>query len=56
VEVTWGGPAPGGDGDLEGRTLALAQAGASWAIFGWPIDPARLVAAARAAEGAGAAA
>jgi alkanesulfonate monooxygenase SsuD/methylene tetrahydromethanopterin reductase-like flavin-dependent oxidoreductase (luciferase family) len=56
VEVTWGGPPPPkGDASLETRILALAQAGATWAIFGWPIDPVALVAAARAA-GAGEAA
>jgi alkanesulfonate monooxygenase SsuD/methylene tetrahydromethanopterin reductase-like flavin-dependent oxidoreductase (luciferase family) len=49
VEVTWGGPPPIGDGSLETRMVALAQAGATWAIFGWPIDPVALVAAARAA-------
>jgi hypothetical protein len=49
VEVTWGGPAPQGSATLESTTLELAQAGATWAIFGWPIDPAALAAAARGA-------
>jgi len=49
VEVTWGGPPPKGAATLESRTLELAQAGATWAIFGWPIDPAALAAAARSA-------
>jgi alkanesulfonate monooxygenase SsuD/methylene tetrahydromethanopterin reductase-like flavin-dependent oxidoreductase (luciferase family) len=48
VEVTWGGPPPDGDGTLEAGMVALAQAGATWAIFGWPIDPVALVAAAQA--------
>jgi alkanesulfonate monooxygenase SsuD/methylene tetrahydromethanopterin reductase-like flavin-dependent oxidoreductase (luciferase family) len=50
VEVTWGGPPPKGGATLERRILELAQAGATWAIFGWPIDPAALVAAARGAR------
>ena len=50
VEVTWGGPAPKGGAGLETMMVALAQAGATWAIFGWPIDPAALAAAARGAE------
>ncbi len=50
VEVTWGGPAPKGGSGLETMTVALAHAGATWAIFGWPIDPAALAAAARGAE------
>jgi alkanesulfonate monooxygenase SsuD/methylene tetrahydromethanopterin reductase-like flavin-dependent oxidoreductase (luciferase family) len=49
VEVTWGGPAPKGDDSLEASIVALAHAGATWAIFGWPIDPAALAKAARAA-------
>jgi alkanesulfonate monooxygenase SsuD/methylene tetrahydromethanopterin reductase-like flavin-dependent oxidoreductase (luciferase family) len=55
VEVTWGGPPLKGGASLESRILELAQAGATWAIFGWPIDPAALAAAAREAEAAGAA-
>jgi alkanesulfonate monooxygenase SsuD/methylene tetrahydromethanopterin reductase-like flavin-dependent oxidoreductase (luciferase family) len=49
VEVTWGGPAPKGGAGLETMVEELAHAGATWAIFGWPIDPAALAAAARAA-------
>jgi len=49
VEVTWGGPPPKGGASLETRILELAQAGATWAVFGWPIDPAALAAAARGA-------
>jgi alkanesulfonate monooxygenase SsuD/methylene tetrahydromethanopterin reductase-like flavin-dependent oxidoreductase (luciferase family) len=47
VEVTWGGPAPRGGAALESMVWELAHAGATWAIFGWPIDPAALAAAAR---------
>jgi alkanesulfonate monooxygenase SsuD/methylene tetrahydromethanopterin reductase-like flavin-dependent oxidoreductase (luciferase family) len=55
VEVTWGGPPPTGEGTLETLMVALAGAGASWAIFGWPIDPVALAAAGReAGEGAAA--
>ncbi len=50
VEVTWGGPAPAkGGASLETKMVELAQAGATWAVFGWPIDPVALVAAARKA-------
>jgi alkanesulfonate monooxygenase SsuD/methylene tetrahydromethanopterin reductase-like flavin-dependent oxidoreductase (luciferase family) len=49
VEVTWGGPPPKGEGALDTLMVALAHAGATWAIFGWPIDPVALVAAGRAA-------
>jgi hypothetical protein len=47
VEVTWGGPPPKGGATLERRIVELAHAGATWAIFGWPIDPTALAAAAR---------
>ena len=54
VEVTWAGPAPAkGGASLETRILELARAGATWAVFGWPIDPVALVAAAREAGEAG---
>jgi alkanesulfonate monooxygenase SsuD/methylene tetrahydromethanopterin reductase-like flavin-dependent oxidoreductase (luciferase family) len=49
VEVTWGGPAPKAGAGLESRMVELARAGATWAIFGWPIDPAALAEAARVA-------
>jgi len=50
LEVTWGGPAPKADGEVEATVCALAQAGATWAVFGWPVDPALLVAAAKSAD------
>jgi len=49
VEVTWGGPAPKGGAGLEAKVVELAHAGATWAIFGWPVDPGALAVAARAA-------
>jgi hypothetical protein len=49
VEVTWAGPAPKDEGALREVVLALAEAGASWCVFGWPVDLDVLVAA--AAEG-----
>jgi hypothetical protein len=52
VEVTWGGPPPKEESAVEAIVLALARAGATWAIFGWPIDPAVLSAAAREAGAA----
>jgi hypothetical protein len=36
VEVTWGGPAGDSAGDLAVRLSALADAGATWAVCGWP--------------------
>ena len=52
LEVTWGGPPPRDGVGLSATVGALARAGATWAIFGWPIEPALLVAAAREADGA----
>ena len=50
VEVTWGGPPPRRRAVLMGdRQRPGGAAGATWAIFGWPIDPDLLVAAAPAA-------
>ena len=52
VPRRWRSPGAGrrlGGATLETRIAALAHAGATWAIFGWPIDPAALVAAARGA-------
>jgi hypothetical protein len=54
VEVTWGGPPPKSSDDLATTVAALARAGATWAVFGWPVEPAELVAAARQAERGGA--
>jgi hypothetical protein len=47
VEVTWAGPPPAATPPLAGRLGALAAAGASWAIFGWPVDLDELADAAR---------
>jgi alkanesulfonate monooxygenase SsuD/methylene tetrahydromethanopterin reductase-like flavin-dependent oxidoreductase (luciferase family) len=49
IEVTWGGPPPKDDGMLRAMVQELARAGATWVIFASPVDPAALVAAARAA-------
>lgn len=35
-EVTWAGPAPQSPPAVEALTAALAEAGATWAVFGWP--------------------
>jgi alkanesulfonate monooxygenase SsuD/methylene tetrahydromethanopterin reductase-like flavin-dependent oxidoreductase (luciferase family) len=50
VEVTWGGPPPASGDDLRQTVGALARAGATWAVFGWPVDPDALVAAVREAR------
>ena len=47
LEVTWAGPPP--SAPLAPTVAALARAGATWAVFGWPVDVDELVAAARAA-------
>lgn len=52
VEVTWGGPPPATSIQLHATVQAVARAGATWAIFGWPIDLDDLVAAAEEAEAA----
>jgi hypothetical protein len=49
LEVTWGGPPPPTPGELRSTLAVLHQAGASWAVFGWPIDMVDLVEAARQA-------
>jgi hypothetical protein len=53
VEVTWAGPPPASDAALEATVAAVAGAGATWAVFGWPLDLAVLAAAARGLAHAG---
>jgi glucokinase len=48
LEVTWAGPPPAA-AELEGTVRALHDAGATWAVFGWPVDVDELAAVARAA-------
>jgi alkanesulfonate monooxygenase SsuD/methylene tetrahydromethanopterin reductase-like flavin-dependent oxidoreductase (luciferase family) len=50
IEVTWGGPPPQSQAALTATVTSLYQAGATWAVFGWPVDVDALVAAARSAE------
>jgi alkanesulfonate monooxygenase SsuD/methylene tetrahydromethanopterin reductase-like flavin-dependent oxidoreductase (luciferase family) len=47
IEVTWAGPPPSATPPLGERVRALHAAGASWVVFGWPVDLEALVAAAR---------
>jgi hypothetical protein len=47
VEVTWAGPPPPASLSLLEKLRALHDAGATWAIFGWPVDVEALAAAAR---------
>ncbi len=47
VEVTWAGPPPSAPPPLSERVRALDEAGATWVIFGWPVDVDELAAAAR---------
>ena len=36
VEMTWGGPVPGGAAAVAERVRELARAGATWVVCGWP--------------------
>jgi hypothetical protein len=47
VEVTWAGPPPSASPPLAERVRALHRAGASWVVFGWPVDVDELAAAGR---------
>jgi alkanesulfonate monooxygenase SsuD/methylene tetrahydromethanopterin reductase-like flavin-dependent oxidoreductase (luciferase family) len=47
VEVTWAGPPPPASAPLAEQLRTLHEAGATWAIFGWPVDVEALAAAAR---------
>ncbi len=51
LEVTWAGPPPTGSPPVDHVLQRLQQAGASWAVFGWPVDVEELVAGARAIGG-----
>ena len=50
------GPPPAASPPMAERVAALSQAGATWVVFGWPVDVTELVAAARTADGASSAA
>jgi len=50
VEVTWAGPPPTGPPPIAEMVRALHEAGATWVVFGWPVDVEALVAAARAVD------
>ena len=53
LEVTWAGPSPADPSALVDTVRGVAAAGASWAVFGWPVDCEALVAAARGTAGDG---
>jgi alkanesulfonate monooxygenase SsuD/methylene tetrahydromethanopterin reductase-like flavin-dependent oxidoreductase (luciferase family) len=46
VEVTWAGPPPSASPPVGATVGALHEAGATWAVFGWPVDLEELAAAA----------
>ncbi|HEY6472659.1 MAG TPA: hypothetical protein VIY26_07190 [Acidimicrobiales bacterium] len=47
TEITWAGPPPAATPPLAERVQALHDAGASWVVFGWPVDVDELAAAGR---------
>jgi hypothetical protein len=47
--ITWAGPPPAATPPLAERVQALHDAGASWVVFGWPVDVDELAAAGHAA-------
>jgi alkanesulfonate monooxygenase SsuD/methylene tetrahydromethanopterin reductase-like flavin-dependent oxidoreductase (luciferase family) len=47
VEVTWAGPPPADAQALAEAVASLHAAGATWVVFGWPVDLEVLTAAAR---------
>lgn len=49
TEITWAGPPPAATPPLAERVRALHDAGATWVVFGWPVDVDELAAAAHAA-------
>jgi alkanesulfonate monooxygenase SsuD/methylene tetrahydromethanopterin reductase-like flavin-dependent oxidoreductase (luciferase family) len=50
IEVTWGGPAPKDPSQLGPQVAELGAAGATWVVFGWPVDLEVLVATAAQTE------
>lgn len=38
IEVTWAGPAPSDADELRRAVGALGDAGATWAVYGWPVN------------------
>jgi alkanesulfonate monooxygenase SsuD/methylene tetrahydromethanopterin reductase-like flavin-dependent oxidoreductase (luciferase family) len=53
LEVTWGGPIGATRAEATARLVALADAGASWAVCGWPDSLEMVAEAARAVAGPG---
>jgi alkanesulfonate monooxygenase SsuD/methylene tetrahydromethanopterin reductase-like flavin-dependent oxidoreductase (luciferase family) len=49
IMITWAGPPPAATPPLAQRVQALQDAGASWVVFGWPVDVDELAAAGHAA-------
>ena len=50
LEVTWAGPPPGSAPAMAETVELMAGAGATWVVFGWPVDVDALAAAAQAAR------
>ena len=48
LEVTWAGPPPAASPTVADMLPLLHRAGATWAVFGWPVDVEELVAVAHA--------
>jgi hypothetical protein len=50
LEVTWAGPPPESAPAMAETVELMATAGATWVVFGWPVDVEALAAAAHAAS------
>jgi alkanesulfonate monooxygenase SsuD/methylene tetrahydromethanopterin reductase-like flavin-dependent oxidoreductase (luciferase family) len=50
LEVTWAGPPPDGVPSMADTVTLMAEAGATWVVFGWPVDVDALAEAAHAAS------
>jgi hypothetical protein len=53
VEVTWAGPPPSSEEEMASTVQAVDRAGATWAVFGWPVDVDALAAVATATGSSG---
>ncbi len=50
LEVTWAGPPPESAPSMADTVTLMSEAGATWVVFGWPVDVVALAQAAHAAS------